>query len=469
MPKSMWANLEPEERDDLVARKKATPKEDWSDKLIEMAQELQMYAPTLERRINEWAKLRETSEFMASEQPEQMDTLSDETIKTEYPDANHMEVTFTPSRSQEINSLDDLIAFLKVDMEVWDVDHWVGNTWPTTAYDRASQEFQQITNAQVKAWFVRRKPVAVEPVITPVRFNISFPSAKAQDIIRQPVQRALIIPDMHVGFTKDLYTARLTPFHDRKAIGVALALMQVMEFDAIVYQGDNLDLADHSMKFPRTPEYEQVTQPALEELAWLYALTAKLQPYAKKYYIEGNHEKRQRLLMAEHVPQMYHVKRVGMDLDAWSLPYLLGLDDLGITWVGDYPNGEVWLNPNTKVVHGDGLNAEKIVNQSDVNVLFGHVHKYDAASRLIFGRGGARPVFAMSPGFLGRLDGAVPGRKNNMRWNHGLAVVDYDETEYASVAHVLINKGFGILDGSLIEGQDYTEQLRDTFGSKYNF
>lgn len=57
--------------------------------------------------------------------------------------------------SQAIQTLDDALAFSKVDLTVWEVDRHVFNKWPTTMSD-GNGGFLQVANIQVKIWFVKR-------------------------------------------------------------------------------------------------------------------------------------------------------------------------------------------------------------------------------------------------------------------------------------------------------------------------
>lgn len=56
-----------------------------------------------------------------------------------------------------VNNLEDALKYSKVDLNVWEVERHVYNTWTTSAKNSSGNGFIQITNVQVKVWFSRRK------------------------------------------------------------------------------------------------------------------------------------------------------------------------------------------------------------------------------------------------------------------------------------------------------------------------
>jgi metallophosphoesterase superfamily enzyme len=323
---------------------------------------------------------------------------------------------------------------------------------------------------QVKIWLVRRKPIAIEPVVTPVRISVS-PNLYTFDQDRNETHVALFVPDMHIGFEREYQTGKLIPFHDRRALSVVAKIISLYPFDQIVFLGDNLDMADWSDKFARTPDFEQLTQPAIEELAWWLGLYRHANSETDMTYLEGNHEKRQEIMVSKHLPQAFHLKNVGGTsiFSSWSIPSLLGLEDLSIEWVGNYPDGSVWLSDTLVAVHGDSLSAQKIVESTDASVVFGHLHRFDQASKTRFHRGVPKIFTALCPGFLGKLDGAVPGSKKNQNWSQGLALAYYTDEEPPTIVHIPVRDGKAIVEGTIIEGDDLTDFILDDLDNRWNF
>lgn len=470
---SIWAKLSEEEKDDLLNRKHN------GESPIDLAKELDMYPPTLDRRLREWAQL--TSQ--PRQEPSVEEPWLDRGVFEDNPDRNHRVVY---SKDERITTLDGLLKACGVDLAEWDVEKHVVNKWE--GYRKSERRSFRWGGGsiqdgyleddgtlhieplfQVKAWLVRKKPIPIEPVVRPV--SISFSAPKLTPAAADPrLGKALVLPDVHLGFSRDAVTGRLHPIHDRRALDVVCKIMQLDAFDKVVILGDFFDLADWSDKFIRSPDFEQVTQPAIEEGAWWLARFVSLQPAAEFYYIEGNHEKRIRDAIVSHLPQAYHLKPAGKEISwaSWELPYLLGLEELGITWVGGYPNGRVWISDDTCAIHGDGLNAKRVIDTHDVNVVFGHIHKADIASRTLHFKDGMAVITAMSPGFLGRIDGTVPGAKLTQDWSQGVVVV-YTADGMEDVLLLVPLTGdppSAVFNGVVLRGEDQVGLIRE--GVRWN-
>lgn len=61
----------------------------------------------------------------------------------------------------KINNLQEALEFSKVDLNIWEVERHIFNTWNTSARLDTGNGFQQVTNIQVKVWF-RRKTKEVD-------------------------------------------------------------------------------------------------------------------------------------------------------------------------------------------------------------------------------------------------------------------------------------------------------------------
>jgi len=470
----MWSDLTTDERRKIYDRRYRG-----GENVSELAVELGMNPITLNRRLQEIHNAN-TPPKNGGKTPDQK-----EGVKIEHEDKNHMSVS---SMFDRVTTLDELLKACKVDLNVWEVEHWIANTyegyrksesrqlsWAEGKIDHGYIDddggFNTTTLYQIKAWLVRRQPIPIAPVITPVMFPMQSSWGTENRPLFTKVSASLVIPDIQTGFIRNMATGKLTPMHDRKAMDIVLQIAKETRFNNVVLLGDGLDLPDWSEKFLRSPELEQVTQPALEELAWFIWQLRKLQPTANMAYIEGNHEKRLRDAIIRNIPQAYGIKPAGKKIDysVWSLPYLLGLPDLQIAWEGEYPNGIVWLENDLCVVHGADLSAEKMVMRSDVNVIFGHIHRADLSSREIYVGRGSKNIFAFCPGFLGRLDGVIPGTKKRQRWSQGFAVVYHDPGMEHQILHIPIRDGKAIYQGTPVRGQDYTKIMAREVPGDWNY
>lgn len=432
--------------------------------ISELAEEYDINPITLNRRLQE-AKRRDE----AGEDITPADEREKVTLETE--DENNLVIS---SQSTRITNLDELIAACKVDLETWAIDHYIVNTWE--AARKAVQKsltweggviggfvedgggFNTTPLYQVKVWLVRKQPVAVEPVISKVVIT-PLPITRSDSKASGKVKTSLVIPDMHIGFERSP-DGKLLPFHDRKAMDIVLQAADWQPLDNIILLGDALDLPDWSDKFANSPDFGQNTQPALEELSWFLWQLRRIQPSARMVLLEGNHEKRQNDLIIKHLPQAYHLRPAGVDVDysAWRIPELLGLEALGVDWIGGYPNGTFWLEDDLIAVHGATLSAEKVVADSDVSVIFGHIHRFESATRTVYTKKGPQVITAYSPGFLGRMDGVVPGVKARQRWSQGFGIV-YHAHGLAEIRHVPISNGRAVFGGIEITGVDYSKEL----------
>lgn len=405
-------------------------------------------------------------------------------------DPNYTEIETTDAR---IKTLDQLIAAARIDLDVWSVERWIVNKWEVgakTARRKLTWENGLIVDGflddpgeltveplyQIKAWLIRKKPIAVNPTITPVEIRSNNLKAQPRRIATDSdpkIRRALIVPDMQFGFSRDLRSGRLDPFHDRRAVDIVLQISERTKPDRIVFLGDLLDLPDWSDKYPRTPEFYFNTQPAIVELAWWLSQFRRSAPDAEIDYIEGNHERRMIAALRAHLNAAYSLRPANeIDLpESLSIPRLLDLDKLSIEYHSEYPDGVVWLSPSVLVTHGEyvrsspGDTAKHYVQVSDVSVIFGHIHRRESASRTIASPRGKRRISAVSPGALCRMDNAVPGDKSSNNWQQGFAVVYYDaSSDFHQIETVEITDGFSIYGGERLIARDHIEQISNDTG-----
>lgn len=379
-------------------------------------------------------------------------------------DDNYLEVG--TNEANNVRTLDDLLREAPVDLKVWRAESHEINSWPTTAKNKVTQELISRRNWQVRAKFVRIQPVPIHPAVQPLSINAEItPPSKAR---RDGIQQTLILTDPQFGFHKDINTGRLEPFHDRKALDVALQIAQAVQPDRIIWLGDMEDLPDWSDRFLRSPEFYWTTQPSIIETVWWLAQFRLACPDADILILEGNHDKRLQDALLKHLPAAYNLRPPSeMHLPpALSIPRLLDLDTLHIEYVPDYPNGIVWLNQAAAVIHGDvargnpGATVAKVVKDNDVTVIQGHIHRTEWASRTIHSPTGRRPVYAFCPGCLCRIDGAVPGVKKRQNWQQGIGIVYHDDESEATPVPIPIRRGKAIHGGVLYEARNRLEDLR---------
>lgn len=382
--------------------------------------------------------------------------------------------------SDRITSLEQLLDFFRVDLSVWKVDHWIANSWEVGIKVGTGFDAEVVTSPlfQVKAWLVRIAPIQIEPVVSPVIISVTLPKTVSDPIDNLGRARAIILPDPQFGFQKSLRTAQLTEFHDRSALDIALQVAQDNpEIEYLAWLGDFLDLADWSDKFTRDPNFYWTTQPAAIEGKWWMSQFRMALPSARMKLIEGNHEKRLRQQLTEHLKEAFGLKSVdALELPPlMSIPRILALHELDIEWIADYPDGQSWINDFIVCEHGNiaragsGATVSAMVDEADETKIIGHTHRIECASRTIHGRKGQRTVAVWSIGCLCRVDGIVPGVKERQNWQQGFGIVDYylDGRPNHTVSVVPITNGEAIFEGKQYVARDRIEQLREDVKGMY--
>ena len=370
------------------------------------------------------------------------------------------------TNDRRIKTLSQLIQACDINLDIWDIANHIINKWEVGTFIDGVPVVEPLW--QVKAWLVRKVPVAIAPVVQPVQ--ISSKSGHRSVIKRDGVQKALILPDPQFGFRKDLRTGNLDPFHDRSALDVALQIAYDYEFNKVVWLGDVLDLADWSDKFIRSPEFYFTTQAAVVEAAWWLREFRSVTEHSETFVLEGNHEKRASTAINTHMMQAYNLKPADeLHLPpAMSVQRLLALDSMNIKHVGNYPAGEVWINGQVKCIHGDvarsasGATVSGQIDDIQETVIQGHVHRVESAFKTLHTYSGQKIVSMWSMGCLCRLDGVVPGVNPKQNWQQAIGIVEYTEDSHAITA-VPIQNGKAIYRGEQYVARDRVADLvRDT-------
>ena len=371
-----------------------------------------------------------------------------------------------------IRTIEDAISAKKIDLEEWIITDPYLNSWEGFCKTK-DDEIKIVPMHQVS---LRLKPKVLRkqefPAVCQVEVQGGMPKLPRHSG-RQRMKRALIIPDPQIGYKRDLRTGVFEPLHDRRAMSLALTLAEIIRPDRIVVLGDWLDLAEWSTHFARKPEFAQTTQPALAEGAWwlncLRGLTA-----GPVDFIPGNHENRVNKAIIENMQAAYGLTSLdGIDeAPLLGIDNLLGLSKMGITCHADYPDGEVWLNEGLRAVHGElarsqyGATAQAILKEIGVSTIYGHIHRHESMSKTIHERGQIRLITAFSPGCLCRLEtGVVPAARSRVNWQHGLGIVDYDESGIQhNIMPVQISNQCFVYNGEAFVGMNFEEKISNDTG-----
>ena len=415
-------------------------------------------------------RYRKAKKRFISESPKPSGNVEEEQI-----DENHRTVEVN---SERIITLEDLLKVAQVDLEVWAVDHYITNKWEvgrkaTTMhmmYDDGKATGVRTDDGtisveplyQVKAWLIRTNPVAVKPVIHPVEVTVVSNSVSYREPQEQKI--ALILPDPQFGFKKDLRTNKLSPFHDRGVLSIAMQLADFLQPDVSVWLGDVNDFTMWTDKFIRNPEYYFTVQPALIEAAWVIG---QIHSYSSKSVVlEGNHEQRVVNTLSNHLLDAYNLRPADLiDAEAiLSVDNLLGLSRMGVEYIADWQNAAYHLNKTLQCSHGNIARgsvlatARAMLDNQAISTIFGHIHRTEMASKTLL-NGETKTITAYCPGCMCKIDGSVPGSTRESQWQQGMAVVYYTDEQYTIVPLQVVNNTV-LFQGKLFKGEDYLPDLK---------
>jgi hypothetical protein len=382
-----------------------------------------------------------------------------------------------------VTSLDELVEACEVDADEWRVqdDGLQIKTYEGFAKkERTDLEYtngqadgtvergglEAITLYSIKAKFVRIEPEPVQPVIHPVDCPVTYnPPPEPGD---EGLVRALFLGDAQMGYRRDVTDGALTPFHDRRALDLALQIAIAADVEEVYFGGDMLDMTEWSDRYAREPAFYQTTQPMLYEWHWWLRQFREAMPNARLHWNEGNHEERMRRMLIAHLPMAYGLEGVGINVEpALSLPGLLDLRSLAVEWSEGYPDNLQWLNEIFAVFHGDiarstpGSTARKLIDGRIAKMVFFHIHRRELVTQSFDTARGRVTVSAYCPGCTCHIDGRVPGNKRGDNWQQGLALADYERDGGLTDIHQIeIEEGRAVFDGRLFTARDRLPDLR---------
>jgi predicted phosphodiesterase len=279
---------------------------------------------------------------------------------------------------------------------------------------------------------------------------------------------AVILPDPQIGFRR-YENGHLDPFHDLKAMNVALQIIAYEQTQNGVHQvvnlGDFLDLPSQG-RFAQEASFAQTTQLAIDAGHLFLAQQRATAPDAEIVLIEGNHDRRLQNFVEANALAAFGLKRAQKPTEwpVMSLPFLLRLDELNVTYIDSYPAGKHWIADNLRAIHGNkvrsnGSTAAAYTNDmGHISTVFGHTHRLEIQSRTTWDRVGKIRSMAISPGCLCRVDGAVPSVNGSIdphgvpketweNWQQGVAVIKYKDDGDFFVDLVQIDEGHTVYQG----------------------
>jgi len=355
-----------------------------------------------------------------------------------------------------VATLDELLIRADVNPDDWKVTTWQARAWDANTGDGKVQTMHYV-RAQLEPRLGKQLQRAVH-----------IPALDLEERCNKvgPIEKVILIPDTQVGYRRSRRHGQqwLEPIHDRRAMDVAWEICAQTQPDKIILLGDMLDLAEMSTKYPRPAELINTSQPAILEMAWWCRRLRESCPNSEILFVEGNHEARLERLIIEKAGSAEGLRGADDDRAALSVARLLGLDQLDIDYLGPFGSDQwLWKGSKTPVrIHHGGIVRSKggqtvsaQLSKYHRSIIGGHIHRVEVAWATDHGPDGLKQRFALSPGCLCRVDGAVPGVSTRPDWQQGIGWIYRDtgnDNVFASAQTIL--DGSTIWEGSLLYGHD---------------
>jgi hypothetical protein len=345
----------------------------------------------------------------------------------------------------ETLSDDDLLRGWMLDPDEWEItpDTLRVNRWQQRGmsdYDDAIWCYQYKAS-------VRKRTTDSELADLPplVRTEVKVRTVRKKRVATD-LACAVVFPDAQISYWRGDDEAWRTT-HDEAALDISLQVLADVEAEhgvtTVVDLGDFLDCT-HMSRHRSAPSqvdrlgFKRSVARGQQELAARTALT----PNATRHLIPGNHENRINLWLTDNAPFL-----MGLTVDdtdpVLSLEWLLQTRTHGWEVADAYPEGVVWLNDNTRCIHGwvakgvPGASAAEYL-KDECNTIFGHTPRAQTVQRTVARHGNSSTYVAHTAGGLMRVDGAVPSGSTGIRvtgdpvlargekWDQGLSVIFYD-------------------------------------------
>ena len=239
-------------------------------------------------------------------------------------------------------------------------------------------------------------------------------------ILPKLAKKVLILSDIHV------------PYHNIKAITLAIQYAKERKPDAIVFNGDTLDMYALS-RYEKDPRKRSFSQ-ELEACRQLLGVFKNEFPGIPFYWKQGNHEERYESFLRIKAPEL-------LDVSEFRLDVLLRFGEIGCTLIADKRKIMAGKLP---IMHGHefGRSVFSPVNpargyymRAKTSVIAGHNHQTSEHSESNLH---GEVVTTWSTGCLCELH---PLYMPVNKWNHGFAFVTVDEDGGYEVDNVRIVKG----------------------------
>lgn len=235
-------------------------------------------------------------------------------------------------------------------------------------------------------------------------------------------------------------------FGDDEAIACALHLSRRVKPEIVILLGDHVDFYALS-RFDKDPRRLLNLQEDLDAGHAFVKKVRRAHPNARIIYLEGNHENRLQRWLHGTAPQATALKerlakgRRGSRRQLLSLPYLLGLGELGVQYVdgGSKSLGGITFKHGNLVRSEAGATAMAEMKKEGTSGCSGHTHRIGHASKTnragVFGWWESGCLCGLTPDYMA---GQVPD------WQHGMTYGAFASGRsgrfYMTTAHIIAGK-----------------------------
>lgn len=320
---------------------------------------------------------------------------------------------------------------LKITSELSEVIKRAKKEHPYASFQQLSQILQKKYNVKYSFNSLRRaisfvlnspKEVEIDVDFENDEFDIVLPDSRAIDrppyILAEGNKRILVLNDIHL------------PYHDNRALKVALKSGYEFGIDTIILNGDIIDFYSIS-RFARDPNQRDIYEELKLCESFLSQLAAKF-PNTKIIFKEGNHEKRLRTYRYEKAPELANIPE-------FALPSLLHFQKYQIDFVDAWTVIQIG---KLNVIHGhEILGGGIIVARTHFlkaldNILFGHFHRHqDYTQRTI-------KDHVMGSWAVGCLSHLKPDYYPVNNFTHGFALIDRSDDGTFEILNKEIINGY---------------------------
>ncbi len=208
---------------------------------------------------------------------------------------------------------------------------------------------------------MHRKNMGIESNLTPAHTPMPKSAARPRKPYKLPEGRTLLLSDIHV------------PYHDAKALEIALEFGDQFKPDNIYLNGDTIDFYAIS-RWEKDPEVRNLSQELERTRQLLMHLRARYGDDTRIIWKNGNHEDRWEKYLWNKAPELCGVSE-------YELKHILRFDEYDVDFV--HSRQKTKAGRYLTIIHGheilsahDPVNfARTLCNKARVSTIAGHKHK----------------------------------------------------------------------------------------------